>query len=83
MTVPTLAGTVTQTLKGAAVNPVVAIHLILLGLFAAAAFGLLILAAKLGDRKWARRRELKKLATPYTPPANSRPNDFDERGRPW
>lgn len=39
--------------------------------------------ATVGDRKWAARRERMRAATPYQPPTNSRPNDFDLKGRPW
>lgn len=47
------------------------------------ALGVLLLLATWGDRKWAARRERMRLATPYKPPANSRPNDFDYHGRTW
>ena len=46
-------------------------------------FRLLKVLATVGDRKWAARRERMRLATPYTPPLNARPNDFDSKGRPW
>lgn len=41
------------------------------------------LIAQAGDGRALRRREQLRRATPYTPPANSRPGDFDDRGRPW
>jgi hypothetical protein len=47
------------------------------------ALGAVLLLATWGDRKWAKRRERMRLATPYTPPVNARPNDFDSLGRPW
>lgn len=46
-------------------------------------FRLLKVLATLGDRKWAARRERMRLVTPYTPPLNARPNDFDSLGRPY
>jgi hypothetical protein len=42
-----------------------------------------LLLATWGDRKWAARRERMRLATPYKPPLNSRPLDFDKHGRTW
>jgi hypothetical protein len=63
------------------VNPVFARHLFLFGLLIAASIALLFLGARLGDRKWARRRELKRLATPPFTPA--RRDWVDEYERPF
>ena len=45
--------------------------------------GLLCWVATAGNDKAVRRVAAKRAVTPYTPPANSRPRDFDTKGRPW
>ncbi len=50
---------------------------------AIAALAVLRWMATLGDRKWAGRRDRVRLATPWAPPVNARPNDFDPKGRPY
>jgi hypothetical protein len=47
------------------------------------ALGAVLLLATWGDRKWAKRRERMRLATPYVSPPNARPDDFDSAGRPF
>lgn len=50
---------------------------------ALAALKAVVWLATVGDQKWAARRERMRAATPYTPPTNARPLDFDEHGRTW
>lgn len=52
-------------------------------LLIAVASGLFVWVGSQGNAKAARRVALKRLVTPYVPPANSRPQDFDPKGRPW
>lgn len=56
--------------------------LMALGILLVIAFALLVLVAGWGDRAGARRHHELRAATPYTPPANSRPEQFDRYGRP-
>lgn len=44
--------------------------------------GVLWLAGHFGDRRANQMRDQLRGQTPYTPPANSRPNDFDRWDRP-
>lgn len=52
-------------------------------LLIAAACGLFRLAAVGRSKTWAHRRDMRALVTPEVRPANPRPQDFDDRGRPW
>lgn len=44
---------------------------------------LLALIARAGDARFADRVDRLRRVTPYEPPDNARPGDFDELGRPW
>lgn len=43
----------------------------------------LFVIGNLGGGKQIQHTKARRLVTPYVPPANSRPNDFDEWNRPW